>query len=234
MPSNTRCLPLGASRLILPNLIALGLGLTVTGGALQAQTVGAPESAIAASGPTFADVAGLADSAGMVVHAQVRKIARVDDARAPGLAPGYGRFYVQAQTVALLVGSAPLGAQVAYLVDLPLNERGKPDNIKKRDVLLFARAVPGRPGELQLVTPTAQQMWSPEADARVRQILTTLVSPNAPVKIEGVREIMYVPGNLAGQGETQMFLKTANNSAASITVHHEPGVPASWGCRSRN
>lgn len=207
---------------------AIGLCLAGVSSPSLAQTNEAQQSAMGV-GPSFADVAELADSAGMVVHVKVRKVARVDAARAPGLQPGYGRFYIEAQTVALLVGHAGIGPEVAYLVDLPLDSRGRGPDLKKRDVIVFARAVPGRPGELQLVSPGAQEFWTPELDARVRGILQALVSPNAPAKITGVSELMYVPGNLAGQGETQIFLKTQSGTAASITVRHSPGAPPVWG-----
>jgi hypothetical protein len=178
---------------------------------------------------TYADVADLADSAGLVVQAQVTGMVRVEDARARNLTPGHGRFYIEAKTKALLVGKAPLGESVTYLVDLPLDARGKAPKLKKQDVFLFARAVPGRPGELQLVTPTAQQPWTARGEARLRAILRELVSPDAPASITGVREMMFVPGNLAGQGETQIFLNTKDGSAASITVKHEPGAAPVWG-----
>ncbi|WP_404482716.1 hypothetical protein [Novosphingobium sp. BL-52-GroH] len=178
---------------------------------------------------TYADVADLADSAGLVVQAQVAKMVRIEDARARGLTPGHGRFYIQAKTRALLVGKAPLGESVSYLVDLPLDASGKAPKLKKQDVFLFARAVPGRPGELQLVTPTAQQAWSVRGEARLRAILQELVAPDAPARITGVRELLFVPGNLAGQGETQIFLNTRDGSAASITVKHEAGAVPVWG-----
>ncbi|MYL96233.1 hypothetical protein GR702_00400 [Novosphingobium sp. FGD1] len=178
---------------------------------------------------TYADIADLADSAGLVVHAQVAKVVRIEDRRANGLTPGHGRFYIQARTRALLTGKAPLGESISYLVDLPLDARGKPPKLKKVDVFLFARAVPGRPGELQLVSPTAQQYWTVQGEARLRAILRGFVAPDAPAKITGVRELLYVPGNLAGQGETQIFLNTVDNSAASITVRHEPGAAPAWG-----
>lgn len=179
--------------------------------------------------PTYADIADLSDSAGLVVHARIVRAVRVENARAPGLRPGHARFYVEAQTRALLIGGAGLGESVKYLVDLPLDARGKPPKLKKQDVLLFARAVPGRPGELQLVTPTAQQMWSVEAETRLRTILKALIAPDAPARVTGVRELLHVPGTLAGQGETQIFLTTADGSAASITVRHQPGAPPAWG-----
>jgi hypothetical protein len=194
--------------------------LPVQSAQVQAQTVPAE---------TYADLADLADSAGVVVQAQVRKLVRVEDERAPGLRPGQGRFYVTGKTRALLLGNQAIGDSLAWLVDLPLDSRGKPPAIKKRDVIVFARTVPGRPGELQLTGRSSQIMFSEETLARLRPILAEMASPDAPPPITGLREIIHVPGNLAGAGETQMFLATADGSAASITVRHQPGQPATWG-----
>ncbi len=177
----------------------------------------------------YADLADLSDSAPVVLRAQVRKLSRVENERARGLRPGWGRFYVQARTRALLTGQAPQGEALTYLVDMPLDAKGKPPAVKKQDVLLFSRAVPGRPGELQLVAPDAQLLWSAALEAQLRGVLTELVAPGAPGPITGVRELIHVPGNLAGEGETQIFLNTADGSAASITVQRRPGMPAVWG-----
>ena len=131
--------------------------------------------------------------------------------------------------LALLTGKAPIGESITYLVDLPLDARGKAPKLKKKDVLLFARAVRGRPGEIQLVSPNAQLLWSEPVEARLRGVLQALVAPDAPARITGVRELLYVPGTLSGQGETQIFLTTGDGSAASITVRHEPGATPAWG-----
>lgn len=179
--------------------------------------------------PTYADLADLADSAELVVIVQVRKMTRVEDSRAPGLQPGTGRFYITARTQSLLLGDAPLGESVAYLADLPLDDRGKPPKLKKLDVLLFARPVAGRPAELQLVARDAQILNDEAVEATVRAILTEKVSPDAPSRITGVREIIHVPGNLAGEGETQIFLATEDRSAASITVRHYRTGRSAWG-----
>lgn len=214
MPSNFQHLAAG--------LAGAYLALTPLAGVAQGVPAGPPEV-------TYADIADLADSAGLVVQAEVAKMVRVEDARASGLTPGHGRFYIEAKTRALLTGKAPLGESIRYLVDLPLDARGKAPKLKKQQVFLFARAVPGRPGELQLVTPTAQQYWTVRGEARLRAILQGLTAPDAPSSVTGVRELLYVPGNLAGQGETQIFLNTKDNSAASITVRHEPGAAPVWG-----
>lgn len=212
-----------------PNLRPLVAALTGTYLALTPLCATAQGALETPGEVTYADVADLADSAGLVVLVQIAKMTRIENERARGLTPGHGRFYIQAKTKALLTGKAPLGESVNYLVDLPLDAKGKAAKLKKQDVFLFARAVPGRPGELQLVWPTAQQLWTPARDARLRSILQALVSPDAPAKITGVRELLFVPGTLAGQGETQIFLNTHDNSAASITVRHEQGQAPVWG-----
>lgn len=206
------------------------LAATVAGIALAVQTVPALAQETAPTpAVTYADLADLADSSALVVHAKVRKMSRVPDERARSLRPGTARFYIQADTKALLSGKAPLGESIAYLVDLPLDARGKAPKLKKADVLLFARQVPGRAGEIQLVSPSAQLLWSAETETRVRGVLQALVAPDAPAHVTGVRELLYVPGTLAGQGETQIFLTTKDGSAASVTVRHEPGSPPAWG-----
>lgn len=186
-----------------------------------------PSSSLAAA--TYADLADLANSAPLVIRAQLRKLARVEDARAPGLRTGLGRFYVEARTRALLTGTASLGEQLAFLADLPLDARGRPPAINKQDVLLFARSVPGRPGQLALVAPDALLLWDAATEARLRTILTALLAPDAPARITGVRELIHVPGNLVGEGATQIFLSTADGSAASLTVERRPDQPPRWG-----
>ena len=178
---------------------------------------------------TYADLADLADSAPVVVRAQVRKVAPVEPERAPGVRPGWTRYYVEARTQALIRGTMPLGQSLRYLVDMPPDASGKPPAIKRKVVLLFAVSVQGAEGDLKLTAPDAQVLWDPDTEARTRAILTALVAPDAPPRITGVREALYVPGNLAGEGETQLFLDTPTHTAASITVQHHPGSPAAWG-----
>lgn len=196
--------------------------------ALQSAPIAAQDEQIAREEGTFADVATLADMAGLVARVQVTMMAQIEQSRAVGVRPGYGRFYIEGKTVALLTGKTPLGEQVKYLVDLPLTPHGEAANLKRQNFLIFARRVPSHPDELQLVTPTAQLPWSPSGAARLRRILRSIVSPDAPPRITGVRELIYVPGPLAGQGRTQIFLTTHDGSAASITVRHKPGEPATW------
>ncbi len=179
--------------------------------------------------PSYADLADLADGAPLVVRAQPRKVAAVEPERARGLRAGWGRFYVEAKTEALIFGSAPLGQALTYLVDLPLDAKGKPPQFKKKSVILFARTVPGQPGQLQLVTPDAQLMWDDALDARVKGVLRELYASGAPPKISAVREAVYSGGDLAGAGETQIFLVSASGEPAAITVSRSPGSAPQWG-----
>lgn len=206
-------------------MAALILACAAAGPAMAAPAPAAPPVA----GANYADLADLADSAPIVLKAQLRKLSRVENDRARGLRPGWGRFYAEARTRALLTGQAPQGEALTYLVDLPLDARGKPPAVKKKDVLIFARPVRGRPGELQLVAPDAQLLWNPAVETRLRGILVELVAADAPGRVTGVRELIHVPGNLAGEGETQIFLATGDGTAASITVQNKPGAPPLWG-----
>jgi len=177
---------------------------------------------------TYADFADLADKAPVVLRAQVRKAVVVEPARAAGVRPGWVRLYIEARATVLLSGPALTGDALRYLADVPLDGKGKVPKLVKREVLLFARPVQGRPGELQLVAPDAQVLWSAEGESRLRGVLGELLAAGAPGPIRKVHEAIFVPGNLVGEGETQMFLETAGGEPASITVVHAPGSDRRW------
>ncbi len=214
-------------RLLLP--VAAALALIAAAPAVHAADSPPPDPITLVPGPfAYADLVDLGESAPLVVRAQVRKVAALDGAH-PGTMPGRVRVYIEAQTEALLAGRGAVGETLRYLADVPADARGKPLSLKKRRVLLFARPVPGRPGELQLVAPDGQLLWDAPVEARVRGVLAELLSANAPAKIALVREALYVPGNLAGEGETQMSLLTQAGAPIAVTVIHRPGAATRWG-----
>ena len=178
---------------------------------------------------TYADLADLADAADLVVHVQVAKQIALPPERATNVPRGFTRLYMEARTKALLAGSAPLGGSVRYLVDVPVDPKGKPAKLKKREFLLFARPVPGRPSELQLIGPTAQIAYDPALAARLRPILGELAAADAAPTITGVRDALAVPGTLVGESETQIFLGTASGDPVSLTVVRRPGIDPAWG-----
>lgn len=183
----------------------------------------------AAPQPTYADLATLADAAPLVVRAQIRRQTTIPADRAASLAPGHARLLVEARTGALIAGNTPLGEGLRYLVDVPLDARARVPKLNKRQVLLFARTVAGRPGELQLVSRAAQLDWTPAVEAALRPILAELAAPGAPGRIAGVRDALAVAGNLAGESESQIFLATQSGAPASLTVLRRPGMAPAWG-----
>ncbi|WP_285712756.1 hypothetical protein [Erythrobacter oryzae] len=197
-----------------------------------AQTVGGgsvAQPAGAVSGPTYADLATLSDAAELVLRVQIRKATALKADRAPGLAAGFARLYVEANTLALIAGRSGVGAAVTYVVDVPLDAKGKVPKMKKREVVVFARGVPGKPGALQLIGPAAQLDYTPALEARLRPILTELYAADAAPRITGVSDALAVLGTLTGESETQIFLATENRSPVSITVLRRPGQRVQWG-----
>ncbi|QZD90707.1 hypothetical protein K3148_04760 [Qipengyuania aurantiaca] len=207
----------------LPSIAAaLTLALTV-----PAVAQDAPASDVAAL--TYADLVGLAEAAPLVVRAEIRDQAALEPERSPGLAQGHVRLYIEARTKALIAGDVPLGEELRYLVDVPLTSKGKAPKLKKTEVLLFARTVPGRPGELQLVGEGAQQIYSADLESRLRPVLTSLVAPDAPPRVTRVADALAVEGTLVGESETQLFLDTENDGPVSITVVRRPNQQPRWG-----
>lgn len=208
---------------------AVAFGGLLLGPAAGAAQVPPPPAGVAPVGPTYADLATLSDAAPLVIRAQIRRQTALKPERAPGLAPGFARLYVEAQTVALIAGRSAVPAAFAYLVDVPLDAKGKVPKLTKREMVLFARPVAGRPGEVQLVSPQAQLAYTPELETRLRPILTELYAPEVPPRITAVSEALAVPGTLTGESETQIFLATENRSPVSITVLRRPGQRVQWG-----
>ena len=179
--------------------------------------------------PTYADLADLAGSATLVVKAKIRAQTALGPERSPFLRAGWVRLFIEADTEALLVGDAAIGESLRYLVDMPLDAKGRAPRLGKQEVVVFALPVTGKPGELQLVTNEAQVAAGPAIEAQVRTILSELAGPGAPPRITGVRDAFSVAGNLAGESETQIFLQTDTDAPVSLSVLRRPGMAPEWG-----
>ncbi|NMN07406.1 hypothetical protein [Novosphingobium sp. SG720] len=195
---------------------------------LQAQTPPAMIRPIDGPALSYADLVDLAMPARVVAKAEITVQSTIKPGIATDVAPGKVRLYIEARTTALLVGS-DIGETLRFLADVPLDARGKVPKLRKLPVLLLGETVDGRPGEFKLVAPDAMLAWTPELEARLRPILTELVNRDQPPLITGVRETMHVPGNLAGEGETQVFLTTPDGKPASLSILRRPGQPTVWG-----
>ena len=201
------------------SLLALSVPSTATFGQVDSR----PSAASVTPAPSYADLADLTDSTPLVIRAQIRKVVPLEADRAPGVRAGWARLFVEARTEALIGGERAVGEQLRYLADVRLDAKGKVPKLKKTSVVLFARPVADRPGEIQLVAPDAQLLWSAPLEARIRGLLAEFYASGAPQKVTGVREALHVPGTLAGQGETQVFLNAANGEPAALTISRTPG-----------
>ncbi|MDF2640286.1 MAG: hypothetical protein K0R64_3270 [Novosphingobium lindaniclasticum] len=184
--------------------------------------------ALSADRGTYVDTVELSKKAELIVLARVTHMEPVTPANSGSLSPVHRRYYAEANTRALLYGQNGIGGSLRYLVDLPADASPSAADLTNKDIFLFASHVPGRPAELKLVEPTAQQLWSPERESRLRAVLRSLVSPRRSAPVTRVRELAFVPGSLAGEGLTQIFLDT-KKGRATISVRHQPDNRKTWG-----
>jgi hypothetical protein len=211
------------------HILTLILPLSLPLPPLAAQVPSTPSPAVAAeAGPSYADLADLVIAAPVIADATIRSATRIKGAEAAGLVSGQSRFYVEADVAALIRGAGGLPPRIGYLLDIAPDARGRLPRLKKMRVLLFARPVAATPGQLQLIAPDAQLGWSEALDARVRGVAREIVAADAPPVITGVGSAFHVPGALPGEGETQVFLTTADNRPVSLSVLRRPGERPRW------
>lgn len=194
-----------------------------------AQQVASPATtAPADAGPGYADLTDLVIAAPVILDATIRATTRIKGAQATDVPPGLTRLYVEADVTALIRGKGGIPPRIGYLLDIAADARGRVPNLKKARVLLFARPVEGAPTMVQLVAPDAQLDWSPDRDARTRTIARDVVAADAPPKITGIGNAFHVPGALPGEGETQIFLTTANGRPVSLSILRRPDERPRW------
>jgi hypothetical protein len=198
----------------------------VVAGPLPAQT---PAAQPAAPRYTYVDLVELGQSANLVLKVQIRKQTTLPPERSPGLKPGMVRLYLEADAVTLYSGRAAIGQAQRLLADFPLDAKGKPPKLKNVSLVLFGREVPGKPGEVQLLSPDSYMDPDPVEEERLRTVLQQLAATDKPPQVTGVREAISIAGNLAGESETQLFLETSGGQPVSITVMRRPGMAPQWG-----
>jgi len=211
-------------------IVRLGLALfALPLGIAAAQPAPQPAGAAAASWPTYADLADVALEAPVAAHVRLRRALPLKPEESPGVAAGHTRFFVEAEVVALIRGEAGMPTQLRFLADLPNGANGRPPRpARKSEWLIFARTVPGRPGELQLVTPDAHLPFTPQAADRTRALLREALAPDAAPALKGIGRAFHVPGVLPGASETQIFLLAAGDRPISINVLRQPQVAPRW------
>jgi hypothetical protein len=177
----------------------------------------------------YADLADLSSDAPLIIHLTVKEAIKVAPERAPNAPPGTQRFYIIASTNALIRGKGGVGETIRYVIDLPLDERGRAPKIKKKPYIIFARRPAGGSSDnVQLVAKDAQISWSPSREQRVRSLVRELMAHDAPPAISRIASAFHVAGTIIGEGETQIFMETDTGTPISITVLKRDGQRKFW------
>ncbi|MGD9812751.1 MAG: hypothetical protein AB7U35_15710 [Sphingobium sp.] len=178
---------------------------------------------------SYADTADLVSASGLVMTARIKSVRSVTTH--PGSTPSEGTKYllVNAEVESLIRGDNGVSPMVSFLA-LP-NDGKSPAAFQpksRQTVLIFARPA-AKPGQLSLVSRYAMQPWSAELEATVRSITAEVVKPDAAPAITAIGNAFHIAGTIAGESETQIFLKTATGVPVSLTVLRRPGQPPRWG-----
>ncbi len=213
---NTKLLKIGASALF----------LAVTSPAIAATTTPVTY-AVPADTTSYADVADLVVIAPLIIDAKIRSVKKVPAEQAIGVPVNMQRFLVEADVQGLIRGTGGITPQVRFVLDLAKDSRGKLPSVNKQRLFLMANYT-NTPGNIKLVRPDALIQWSAGNDILLRSITKEAVRIDAPVQVTGIGNAFHNPGTLLGDGETQIFLKTANNQPMAITVLSQQAVGKSW------
>ena len=209
-------------------LFSLSAAIAATSPQLLTPAAAQAVAPAAAPLPGYAEVADLVLGSPILLDAQVRSAVRIKGAEAANVAQGRIRFYVEADVLALIRAPGAMPTRVGYVVDVPVDARGRPPKLNKRRVLLFARPVSGQAAMIQLTTLDSQRDWSAELDALVRRVGQEVVAPGAPPAVTGLGNAFHVPGTLPGEGETQIFVQTATGAPISLSILRRPGEQRRW------
>lgn len=196
--------------------------------AADPQVSAAQTNALAeASMLSYADLADLSDAAPLVAVTRIRSIIAIPVEEGRSAPQGYKRVYVEAEVINLIRGEGGISPVVRYLYDAPLNARGKLPKLKKTHVILFARRA-DRPGDIQLIARDAQIPATPTTIEQVKAVLSDLMAERAPPRIVQLGDAFHVAGTVAGESETQIFLRTASGEPVSLSILRRPGQEPKW------
>ena len=179
--------------------------------------------------PTYTDLVTLALAADLVAIVTIDDQITFPAERALDVPADRARLYIESLTRNLLVSRTGVGESLVFVTDVEREDDGDVPNIEKRDYIIFADQVPGRPGEVQLVSTRAFFPSGPIIEERVRRVLRQLAARDVPPAITGVRDVISIEGNLAGESETQMFVETTTGAPVSLSVVRRPGMAPQWG-----
>lgn len=201
-------------------MAAVGVLMTTNGAAQQGA------ASIVSSTYPYPDLADLALAAPITTHVKIKSAQRLSKEMSVGVRPGFVRHLITADVIALIKATEGVPKRVQYLVDLPVDSRGKVQKLTKSESLVFA--IPAGPAFVRLVAPDAQVSWSPEAARSVRAILSEAARADAAPVVRGIASAFHSEGSIPGEGETQIFLNSPEDKPVSLTVQRRTGEDPRW------
>lgn len=188
-------------------------------------------SPVSARSLSWTDWADLALASPIVLVGAVEKVDRLSRRDAPDVPASDVRALVQVKTQSVLKAPSVMPEGAAWLWQGRADAKGKAPFAREEVVLAFARPLSGgaRPEvqALQLVSPSAQQPWSAEAEGKLRSVLREAQTPGATgLMVTGISDAFRSEGDVPGTSESQFFLKTEGGRPVTVVVRHEPGREA--------
>jgi hypothetical protein len=184
---------------------------------IQAADAPPPPAAATAS---YARLADLVLASPAIATARVKSIIVLKADRAPDVSADRARFYVEAETIGLIRGDSVISRKISFLLDGPAAKSKKP-GLKGRTLILFGK-VGKQVDQFQLTSSAAALDWTPANETLVRKVLADAMAADLPPAIKGVSSAFHVPGSITGEGETQIFLDTTNDTPVSLSVIRRP------------
>ena len=174
---------------------------------------------------SYADLADLVTASPLIVDARIKRAETIEIGGQTETQPMEKRVLVNAKVNSLIRGQNGISPTVSFLAGKTVTTG---QLRKEKHVLLFAKPAP-RAGQIVLVSRNARQPWSEELDQTVRSIAIELLQSDSPPAIMKVGDAFHSAGTVAGESETQIFLKTYNQAAISLSVIRRPGQTPRWG-----
>lgn len=200
--------------------------LTLAALSLLSACATAPSAGVSEPPPSYVEAADRVTRAPAIVDLTITRANELAAERSGPLPAGIARLYIEADVNSLIRGSSGLPRQIRFLADLPVTPQGRTQRIEGGRYFAFGRITGS--GELQLAGTDSLLAYDPQTDALVRQITREALSIDAPPAITGVESASHVPGNIPGEGETQIFLSTADQRPIAISVLSRPGQERRW------
>ena len=178
---------------------------------------------------SYADVADMVTLSDLVIVARIKKLKGVRSESGKATEKEKRYLLANARVDSLIRGDKGVPPIVDFLAVQNDGTDGSPFRLRKGEkVIIFARNG-SKPGEVQLVSRYSVMPMTEELDIMSRAIATEAARVGAPPRILSVGDAFHIAGTIAGEGETQIFLKTETGAPVSLSIIHRPGQPARWG-----